>query len=417
MISTLLAITACSGGKGRGQDGAGTMEAGAPREIAETPGPSPAPPRPERATPFRVATFNAGLAMGVLKHVDERVDPLVRALAEQPVDLLCVQEFWLEEHWQKLVAATSRALPNTFRLPPDHGMSGCEKDETAPLVACAESRCAGLTQHALLPCLLRSCAARLTGLSAGCFNCLSANPRQGPDELAQTCQQARTKSAAGARPPTRAGGAEALAAYSGSTGTGVLTSAEIVERDARTLPSAVDRRAVLYTKVAPPSLGELHVFCTHLTASMDGVPHPRARSWEDDQSAQLEALLAYIDEKTGGRGTTILLGDLNTGPGIAPAISARLPAHYGRVIARGFLNPYASQGDVKCTYCFDNPLDGKSGTRGLLVDHVLLRGFEGEAAGGQIMRQNVDIEVSGKKVRSGFSDHFGVRVTLSRRDS
>ncbi|WP_438029170.1 endonuclease/exonuclease/phosphatase family protein [Sorangium sp. So ce233] len=417
-----LALLACSGDKGRARESAGAPEGGAPPQAAA---PQPGAPEgaaregagPKPATPFRVATYNGGLAMGVLKYVDERAEPLIRALAEQPVDMLCVQEFWLEEHWQKLVAATSSTLPNTFRLPPGHEDGGCSRQETDPLVACAAQRCAGLTQHALLPCLLQSCSARLTSLSPDCFNCLAANPRKGPDELAQACLRTQPKSAAGARPPARAGGATAPEAYSGASGTAILTGAEILERDSLVLPSAIDRRAVLYTRLSPPSIGELHVFCTHLTASMEGVPHPRNTSWQKDQSAQIDALLAYVDRKTGGRGATLLLGDLNTGPAIAPSISARLPAHYDRLLARGFVNPYASQKDAKCTYCFDNPLDGGKGTRGLLIDHVLLRGFEGQVSGTQIMRSSLTIEAGKKKVKSGFSDHYGLLVTLSGRDS
>ncbi|WP_437692114.1 endonuclease/exonuclease/phosphatase family protein [Sorangium sp. So ce176] len=412
-----LALVACSGDKGRARESAGAPEGGAPPQPAAPEGAARDGAGPAPATPFRVATYNGGLAMGVLKYVDERAEPLIRALAEQPVDLLCVQEFWLEEHWQKLVAATSSTLPSTFRLPPGHEEGGCSEQETDPLVACAAQRCAGLTQHALLPCLLRSCSARLTSLSPDCFNCLAANPRKGPDELAQACLRTRPKSAAGARPPARAGGAAAPEAYSGASGTAVLTNAEILERDSLVLPSAIDRRAVLYTRLSPPSLGELHVFCTHLTASLEGVPHPRNTSWQKDQSAQIDALLAYVDQKTGGRGATLLLGDLNTGPAIAPSISARLPAHYDRLLARGFVNPYASQKDAKCTYCFDNPLDGGKGTRGLLIDHVLLRGFEGHVSGTQIMRSSLTIEAGKKKVKSGFSDHYGVLVTLSGRDS
>ncbi|WP_437946955.1 endonuclease/exonuclease/phosphatase family protein [Sorangium sp. So ce296] len=417
-----LALSACSGDKSRARESAGAPEGGvAPPAAAPQPGAPEDAARgsagPKQASPFRVATYNGGLAMGVLKYVDERAEPLIRALAEQPADLLCVQEFWLEEHWQRLVSATSSALPHTFRLPPGHEDGGCTQQETEPLVACAAKSCAGLTQHALLPCLLQSCSARLTSLSPDCFNCLSANPRQGPDELARACLRTRTNSAAGARPPARAGGATAVEAYAGASGTAILTNAEILERDALVLPSAIDRRAVLYARISPPSVGELHVFCTHLTASLEGVPHPRNTSWQKDQSAQIDALLDYIDRKTGGRGATALLGDLNTGPAKAPSISARLPAHYDRLLARGFVNPYASQEDAKCTYCFDNPLDGGKGTRGLLIDHVLLRGFEGDARGAQIMRSNLTIEAGKKKVKSGFSDHYGLLVTLSRRDT
>ncbi|WP_437680808.1 endonuclease/exonuclease/phosphatase family protein [Sorangium sp. So ce131] len=421
-IVCLLALAACSGEKSPGREGAGAPDGSlSPRAAAtEAEGRARvdrAGDAPESPTTFRVATYNGGLAMGVLKYVDERADPLIRELARQPADLLCVQEFWLEEHWQKLVASTASTLPNTFRLPPGQGDGGCTREETDPLVACAADRCAGLTQHALLPCLLQSCSAKLTGLSPECFNCLSANPRKGPDELARACLRTPAKSAAGARPPARVGGATALEAYSGAAGTAILTNAEILERDALVLPSAIDRRAVLYARLSPPSVGELHVFCTHLTANMEGVPHPRNASWLKDQSAQIDALLAYVDQKTGGRGAALLVGDLNTGPAKPPSISARLPAHYGRLVERGFVNPYASQDDARCTYCFDNPLDGGRGTRGTLIDHVLLRGFEGEAAGAQIMRESLTIDAGKKKLKSGFSDHYGLLVTLSRRAS
>ena len=208
------------------------------------------------------------------------------------------------------------------------------------------------------------------------------------------------------------GGTEAFRVYSGSTGTGILTNAEILERDALTLPSVLDRRAVLYAKLATP-IGELHAFCTHLTANLAGVPHPGKTSWRRDQSAQIDALLAFVEKKADGR-PALILGDLNTGPAIAPAISPSLPDHYARLVQRGFLNPYAAQRDVRCTYCFDNPLEGGRGTRGVLIDHVLLRGFEGSVLPGeQIMRPLVTVEPAGKPVRIGLSDHYGVSVTLS----
>jgi endonuclease/exonuclease/phosphatase family metal-dependent hydrolase len=204
--------------------------------------------------------------------------------------------------------------------------------------------------------------------------------------------------------------------YSGSYGTGILTSAPILERDSLILPSVLDRRAVLYAKLATP-VGELHAFCTHLTADLGGVPHPGGSTWRRDQSTQVDAMLSFIKKKAGDRGAAILLGDLNTGPAIEPRIAPSLPSHYARLIDQGFINPYAAQRDVRCTYCFDNPLEGGGGTRGLLIDHVLLRGFEGGVAGSQIMRSDLHVDVGGRSVKSGFSDHYGVIVTLSKRGS
>src|SRR4051794_19592041 len=94
-----LALSAC-----RGEPGvAGQSGPAPPRAVEPVVAKAAAPEKRE----FRVATYNAGLAVGVLKYTDERVEPLVRALSTERLDLLCVQEFWLEEHWQKLVHATA----------------------------------------------------------------------------------------------------------------------------------------------------------------------------------------------------------------------------------------------------------------------------------------------------------------------
>jgi endonuclease/exonuclease/phosphatase family metal-dependent hydrolase len=365
---------------------------------------------------FRVATYNAGLAVGVLKYADERADPLVRALAEQSVDLLCVQEFWLEEHWKKLVEKTASTLPSTYRLPAEGKGGSCEQAEVAPLAACAVANCGSVQSHQVPMCLLGSCTSALSGISAGCFECLSASPRGRPEEIARACVNApRAGVSNSSKRGGRRAGTEDFRVYSGSYGTGILTSAAILERDARVLPSALDKRAVLYTKLATP-IGELNAFCTHLTANITSVPHPGGASWRRDQAAQIDALLAFVEEKSAGK-PALLLGDLNTGPAIAPHISASLPDHYARFVQSGFLNPYAAQQDVQCTYCFDNPLEGGRGTRGLLIDHVMLRGFPGRVVAGQIMRPQVVVEPAGKPVRIGPSDHYGVSVTLSPRGS
>jgi endonuclease/exonuclease/phosphatase family metal-dependent hydrolase len=426
LASAIASAVACRDER-RGIPSASPPTAGSPRSDAlaadKADDPQLSPRARAAGSGFRVATYNAGLAVGVLKYADERVQPLIQTLSEQPVDLLCVQEFWLEEHWKRLTNAMATALPNTFRLPPDAPEpNGCAEAEVRPLVQCALRSCSGLATHEVPYCLARSCPAQFASLSPGCFGCLAASPRKKPEELARACVRSgdpRDQSAAGARSPSGSRAAadpSAFRVYSGSAGTGILTNADILERDSLTLPSALDRRAVLYTKLATP-VGELHAFCTHLTANLGSVPHPGPSTWQRDQSNQVDALLAFIDKKAGSKGAVILVGDLNTGPAIGPHIAPSLPSHYQRLVAQGFLNPYASQRDVKCTYCFDNPLEGGGGTRGLLIDHVLLRGFEGDVAGAQMMRSELTVDVGGRAVRSGFSDHYGVVVTLSKRGS
>src|SRR4051812_18396889 len=56
---------------------------------------------------FRAATFNAGLAVGVVKLASERAEPVAAALPNLDADFICLQEVWLDEHWKRIVAATS----------------------------------------------------------------------------------------------------------------------------------------------------------------------------------------------------------------------------------------------------------------------------------------------------------------------
>jgi hypothetical protein len=47
----------------------------------------------------------------------------------------------------------------------------------------------------------------------------------------------------------------------------------------------------------------------------------------------------------------------------------------------------------------------------------MVRDFARDAAGAQIMRSNIKIKAGGAAVESGFSDHYGLVVRLSKRDS
>src|SRR5262245_20372706 len=94
-----------------------------------------------RRTPareFRVGTFNAGLAVGVLDYARERAPLVADALAALPVDLLCVQEVWLDAHWRAVETAARARLPYALRPVPAATPAGgtCTPDELRPVMAC-----------------------------------------------------------------------------------------------------------------------------------------------------------------------------------------------------------------------------------------------------------------------------------------
>lgn len=248
----------------------------------------------ESAPGLRVATFNAGLAVGMLPHCSERLELIVRALADLDADLLFVQEFWVDTHWQELTRA--------------HGGRG----------------------------------------PAG------------------------------------------LMAYGGSFGTGLLSKTPLEDRDVLVFTSTVNARGAIHARMTT-RVAKLDVFAVHFS------PGP-----ESEQRPQVDRLLRWIDER-GAKGPTIVLGDLNMGPG---------SSSFRRFVDAGFDDPYARQSNGKCTFCGGGLTSAGHGTSGILIDHVLVRGFRGTTLSERVLDDTVTLIAGGSPVKTTLSDHCGVLVTL-----
>ncbi|WP_437759909.1 endonuclease/exonuclease/phosphatase family protein [Sorangium sp. So ce1389] len=343
------------------------------------------------AMPFQVATFNAGLAVGVLPYATERVPRVIEALAGLDVDLLFVQEFWLDAHWDLLRRALESRLPHAFRPEPAHPAAhgACSASQVRPLVACAEAKCDGLTDEALARCVVQSCASTALTLPTPCLNCIASRPVGTIHEIVDRCVGEPTASQAS--PAGRSSRYGGLIAYGGSFGTGLLARAPLEARDILVFESTVNARGALYARVAAPGLGALHIFAAHL--SPGGAEQP----------PQVERLLAWVDEKAGGA-PALLLGDLNTTPG---------SSLFRRLEGAGFRD--ADVPDRRGTFSHDGLGTGDVGDSGWRLDHVLLRGLDARLRVGRILDAPVTISAEGRPVRTTLSDHFGVLATIGER--
>jgi endonuclease/exonuclease/phosphatase family metal-dependent hydrolase len=405
-----------AGAQGAGQIAApGGGETAAP-DKGETAGPGTqiaAPGIGERANaqrsgPYRVATFNAGLAPGVVRDASERAPLVSEAIASSDLDLICVQEVWLDQHWQELVTAARPRLPTALRLEPTLADAGptCTRAELAPLRACATSSCANLASDRLAACVIQRCSAIADRISVACVNCVARNPSGTLQSITEACVRPDT-----AETPGAAGRAGGMIAYGGSYGLGLLTRYTVLEQDVLRFHSALNPRAVLYAKVNAGARG-LHVFCTHLTPVIAGLAHPLGGSWRRDHATEISALTAFIAQRTKAGEPTMLLGDLNTGPAVSPAIDARLPEDYGRLLAEGFSNPYVNSGHAACTFCDANPLVSGIGRRGALIDHILVRDVAERVEVEPFMRSPVTLGVGSRARRSAYSDHYGLAAIV-----
>jgi endonuclease/exonuclease/phosphatase family metal-dependent hydrolase len=331
--------------------------------------------------------------VGYLPYSTERLPRVIDALAGLDVDLLYVQEFWLETHWEQLREAVAGHLPHAFRPPPLlEGLHGaCGPDEVRPFVACARANCTGLEDEALAQCVVAACPTEALALAPACLNCLASHPVGSLDAIVGRC----TGDDASARP--RGTGAEGAAgrvagliAYGGSFGTGLLSRAPLEAPAVRVFASSVNARGAIHTRVRSGAreLDTVDVIATHL--SPGGA----------EQETQIGDLLRWIQERIGDR-PALLLGDLNATPG---------SARFERFVRAGFHEP--SQHDTRGTYAPAGLGTGHVSETGWRIDHVLVRGIELPSRTERIFDAPVALDVGGRRLPSTLSDHFGVLATL-----
>jgi endonuclease/exonuclease/phosphatase family metal-dependent hydrolase len=337
---------------------------------------------------FRVATYNAGLAVGVLPYTTERVPRVIEALAGLDVDLLFVQEFWLDAHWQALRHATAAKLPYTFRPDPVLAARGgvCSREQLAPLLACAKKHCAGLRDEALARCVVEHCAAEGFALPSECLNCIASQPTGTLEEIIARCVgdgSPASRAIADRTPPSRSGG---LIAYGGSFGTGLLSRTPLADTDVLVYYATVNARGAVHATIETGALGRVDVFGTHF--SPIGA----------EQGTQVDEFLAWSDVK-GRSGPEVLLGDLNTTSG---------SSLFRKIKRAGFREP--DEVDPRAT--FGGGLGtGHVNTSGWRIDHVLLRNTAARVTSRRILDTPITLRV-GRGVRTTLSDHFGVLAII-----
>lgn len=349
------------------------------------------------------ATYNAGLARGFVDYADERVAQVMSGVAASGIDVFCGQEFWEEGDLEALRTATREALPHQYSIPADAGdpseCAACIPGETDALEACVRAQCAEVPDAMLIGCATMNCSDEVNGLSGGCVSCAATQVNKSIEEILAACV---------------GDSEEGCYAYGGAFGTTINSRYPLADEDAKVFSSSLNRRAVLYARIPDSPVGELHVFCTHLSAIFSSIPYPKPEgSWEEEQATQIEEMRAFVDAKAGG-GQVLLMGDFNTGPAIPNVAKAEAPDNY-TALAAGYTEPFIAEGSPQCTFCADNPLvTGIDRSESELIDHILLKGFEGiQTASERFLDGRITID-SGGPIETAYSDHYGIRVTITR---
>ena len=335
-----------------------------------------------------MATVNAGLARGWVKHADARRPVLHQALAAEALDLLCVQEYWARADYVALLEATAARLPEQHRATARRPRGACDPETLAAVEHCAMDQC---RHEGLVGCVTERCKESAAGASPACVQCLVRHALA-DEELAGCAEERATDSY------------EVLP----RGGLALLSAHPIAERDVLTLAAPLLDRLVLHVRLTRTPVGTVDVFCTHLTTPL---PVELPGMSPAINRHQVESLLAFIDAKQ-PPGVTLVMGDLNNGPAIGERVRGHYPAHHTLLSSAGFANPYAASDDVACTRCDDNVLVGGSGRGGLLIDHVLVKGHAGKLEAARFLDEP---RVVVGDVRAPPPDHYGVRATLTPR--
>jgi endonuclease/exonuclease/phosphatase family metal-dependent hydrolase len=350
---------------------------------------------PAKNPELRFATYNAGLAYGFVEYAEQRSALIPPAVAELPVDVLCLQEVWNASDVAAMKSATASKLPSAFFFENSQDFAvgaACEAADVAPLIACVEANCGTVPEA---NCVLTECAAEFSAQTPECTTCLGANVGGSIEAIEAAC-----------------GEGSALYAYDGAFGVGLLTNQTVTASDRLVLDSTLNRRGVLYAELETDA-GPVHVFCTHLSAALSiNYPGP-AGSWEAEQRAQIDTMLAYVAEKAGTE-PAVILGDLNTGPAL-DGIAGELPANFDVFVDAGWNVPFLNDG-ASCTFCGDNPLVGNPGDpkNTVLIDHVMFKNQgSGAFSSERVLDEDVTINVEGADQTTKLSDHYGLSVTWS----
>lgn len=343
-------------------------------------------------------TYNLGLATGYVSYAAERRPKLLELLATVDADVLCLQEVWTQDDVDAVVAGAAATYPYSHYVmlkDTELGPPACTETETAPIRACIDANC-DVSPGELAECVLDKCVAEFGQLSTACTNCAVANLGKEVDVIFATCATGSFKYT-----------------YEGANGLLMLSRAKLTnETHLEIEPSTNVQRSVLGATVKLPDLGEVAVFCSHVTPHYDELTYSGPEeSWEAENKVQTEAVRDHAAAEAGGADLVVVMGDYNSGPEIPGKAEAELPeAAYKIFVDAG----YAPHGSGDCSYCEDNLLN-IDGTRNVWIDHIMTKGLDPARATSVTRFGTTPITITSETdgtVETHPSDHYGVRLEI-----
>ena len=336
-------------------------------------------------------TYNVGLAPNYVSYAEERQPFVIDALLQTDADVVCLNEVWMADDIDAVLAATESVFPYEFHeYTQEEGLKepACTDKETAPLVVCTEKYCSDTED--LVGCVFANCGDEFYAMSAECRGCAAANvDLDDVDAIVEACLS---------------GGGTLT--YGGHNGLMLLSRQPLEDTAHQEFQSWLTQRAVLSAR-----MGDAQIACTHLASDLSEPTYESdfASSYEEEQAMQIDALLTWFDTRVGD-GPGILLGDFNTGPATTTGIEAELVDNWQMLADAGWQDANLAQKQPFCTWCNDNTLTG-AGVESI-IDHVLVINATTDNPV-RLFDEKVTIETDDGPSEVSLSDHYGVSATIS----
>jgi len=394
---------------------------------------------------YIIDTFNIGLAGSFVPFEQQRLQPVMEAVASLNSDVVCVQEVWRKRDKEKLAEIAKANFPYAVWFEHDfdtevddpadaHGMvppapteppCGVQgtKEKFEAVLQCLLDNCSTLPGQregkvTTATCAEEKCFVEAASLLAGaeqdkrCYGCAVTSLPE--DTLGRIEEKCTTNP-------------KAALAFDGQSGVMILSRHPLINAEDWVLPATWNRRVILRATAKLPA-GEVDVYCNHLAPVFFDVAFPYTGdygdgktgpdAWAAEQKLQAEKLHAWLLKYSADR-QAIVLGDFNASLEFrengrmvtraeGPETVTLLQQHYTEAIPPDY--PPA------CTFCSSNVLTGLTKEwESAWVDHIFLHGISDQSilsAQRTLLDNTIRIENEGEELWVPVSDHYGMRAAI-----
>lgn len=358
---------------------------------------------PGQEASLTAVTFNVALGPGITRYTSERQPEILSAIADEPFDLLCMQEVWLQED-SDAIASMFEGMGYHVLRADTRGENESPEDVCLPgqldeVIACAERECAEEDPQDVTTCAVKACTDELQEVlkfNPNCVVCAATSPGRTVEEIEEIC--------------TSTGNSRI---YDGGNGVLLVSPHPLRETETLRLKASFANRVAQIARIDLPT-GPVEVACTHISANQALPPLQSGDGWwTEEKEAQIATIADRLKERA-GCGPQIIMGDLNTSTENGDLIAGSESA-YDVLVSKGFESPAATWAPPVCSSCAENTFKDSEGDS-RLIDHVAFRTGDVtlvEATGVErLFDEPATFDVDGETVESSLSDHFGIRVEL-----